>query len=311
MSQADVVRLLDLPVSRRTTLRAAVALGLGGQLVAGGIRAASAQDAEYPELTLVATEYAFDMPATAESGFTRLTLDNQGAADHHAMFFRINDDATPDDFQQAMMTGDPFAVLQVAASHGGPMADPGGKGSVILDLTPGMYMVVCLIPDEEGTPHAAHGMVAPLEVTEGASEAVAPETSAAVSLVEMSFEGLPAEATAGAVTWEVTNNGEQVHEMYVARLMPGMTFDMLMSIMMSEGESATPMAMEATPAASPAAMGPPFVGIGGIAPMSPGMTNYAELVLEPGEHFAICFVPDPETGMPHYMMGMVAPFTVA
>jgi hypothetical protein len=63
----------------------------------------------------------------------------------------------------------------------------------------------------------------------------------------------------------------------------------------------TPPVAVGTPTASPVAtMGPPFVGIGGIAPMSPGMTNYVELVLEAGEHFAICFVPDAETGMPHF-----------
>jgi hypothetical protein len=311
MPQAGSDRLLKVPLTRRETLRAAAVLGLGGGLVTGGARAATAQTTEYMELLLVTTEYSFDMPATSDAGFTRVIMDNQGAEDHHAIFFRLNDGTTPEAFQEALMSGDVGAILAVSTSFGGPMAGPGTQGAVIVNLEPGIYVVVCLIPDAQGVPHAAHGMVSMLEVAETAVETLAPETSGAVSLIEMTFDGLPAEAAAGEQVWEVTNDGEQVHEMFVGRLMPGVTFDMLMSMMMSEGESATPMAEDAAVAASPAAMGPPFVSVGGVAPMSPGQTNYVELVLEPGEHVAICFVPDAETGMPHYMMGMVAGFTVA
>jgi hypothetical protein len=310
MAHVGLGRLFEMPLSRRDTLKAAAALGVSGGLAASGIRLTAAQDADYPELTLVATEYHFDMPATAESGFTRLTLDNQGGDDHHAIFFRVNDDATPDAFQQALMSGDLGAIMAVGTSYGGPMAGPGMQASVVVNLDPGMYMVVCVIPDAQGIPHAAHGMVAQLEVTEGTSTATAPEVSGTISLVEMSFSGLPTEVPAGSAVWEVTNNGAQLHEMFVGRLADGVTFDMLMGMLMSEGGGATPEA--AAPAmASPVVQGPPYTGVGGVAPMSPGMTNYAELELEAGEHFAICFVPDMETGVPHAMMGMVAPFTVS
>jgi hypothetical protein len=41
------------------------------------------------------------------------------------------------------------------------------------------------------------------------------------------------------------------------------------------------------------------------------VANYLELDLAAGDHFAICFVPDFETGAPHFALGMIAPFTVA
>jgi uncharacterized cupredoxin-like copper-binding protein len=179
-------------------------------------------------------------------------------------------------------------------------------------------------------------MVAPLEVTEGANTAEAPEADGTISLVEMAFDGLPSEVAAGSYTWEVVNNGAQLHEIGVLKLAPGVTPDMFMAMMtappdagaatpgadaMGDHDMATPGGGEAMGAASPEAAGasgeagaamegPPFELIAGAAPMSPGATNYFEIDLEAGEYVAICFVPDVETGMPHFMMGMIAGFTV-
>ena len=45
--------------------------------------------------------------------------------------------------------------------------------------------------------------------------------------------------------------------------------------------------------------------------MNPGITNYLEVDLTAGDYFAICFIPDFETGAPHFALGMIMPFTVA
>ena len=45
--------------------------------------------------------------------------------------------------------------------------------------------------------------------------------------------------------------------------------------------------------------------------MSPGAVNYSILELEAGNYFAICFIPDPASGAPHFAIGMLMPFTVA
>ncbi len=44
--------------------------------------------------------------------------------------------------------------------------------------------------------------------------------------------------------------------------------------------------------------------------MNPGQTVWAPLDLTAGDCFAICFVPDTKTGAPHFMLGMIMPFTV-
>ena len=306
--------LLDLSVTRRATLKGSAAVGVGA-LIAGRIGPAAAQDATpaaaaSPELVIVSTEYAFEMPATAESGYTRLTLNNQGGEDHHAMFFRLNDDTTEDQFMAGLMAGDLAALAELGAAYGGPMANAGNQASVTAFLDAGTYAVICLIPDAQGVPHVAHGMLAMLQVSEGASTTSDPVADGTITLVEMAFDGLPTEVPAGTYTWQVTNGGTQLHEMALLQLVPGVPADGVIAGITAGPEAAASPA--AVPAASPEASGPPpFVSLAGAAPMSPGATNYVEFNAQPGEYVVVCFVPDTETGMPHAMMGMVASFTVA
>lgn len=290
-------------ISRRSFVLSATAMTAVLAAGAPAIRTAMAQDADYPELEIVAADYTFEMPDSVESGYTRLILDNQGKEDHHAILFRVNDDATMEQFQEALMSGDLGAVLAVSTAYGGPNVGPGRSTSVIAYLDPGDYMAVCVVPDPEGTPHAAHGMVAPLEVTAGDAGNEAPATDGAISMIDMAFVGLPSEVEAGAHTWEITNDGDQLHEIALLQLAPGMTMSGLMAILTGEEG-------EATPEGDAGAEGPPFESVAGTAPMSQGAVNYLEMDLEAGDYVAICFIPDIETGMPHFLMGMIAGFTV-
>ena len=220
------------------------------------------------------------------------------------MFLRFNEGVTQDQFMQVLMGGDLLAILDIVTSYGGPMTNPGGQGTVIAWLDPGTYAVVCVIPDEQGVPHVAHGMMSMLEVTEGAGAAPDPVADVSITLVEMTFEGLPAEVPAGPQVWGVTNGGTQLHEMAIFQMAPGVPAAAVINAM-----TAPPASPEAAPAGEDGP--PPFVAGTGAAPMSPGATNYVELDAQPGEYLVVCFVPDAETGMPHAMMGMIGSFTVA
>ena len=103
--------------------------------------------------------------------------------------------------------------------------------------------------------------------------------------------------------------GEQVHELLIMRQAPGVSFDDVQAMLEAVPEATPETLAEATPRRQrqPA---PPFVIVAGVAPMSPGQTNWMVLDLEAGEHFAICFLPDPATGAPHFALGMIMPFTV-
>lgn len=302
-------RVLDLSLDRRATLRLSAAFGAGA-LISSYVRPAVAQEATpaaaaYPELVINTSEYAFDMPATTESGYNRITMNSQAAAEeHHAMFLRFNEGVTEDQFMQVLMSGDLLGLLDVVTSYGGPMATPGGQGTVIAWLDPGTYAVVCVIPDDQGVPHVAHGMISMLEVTEGSAAAADPVADGTITLVEMTFDGLPAEVPAGQYLWQVTNGGTQLHEMVIYQLAPGVPAAAIIA-----GITAPPASPEAAPAEDEGP--PPFVAGTGAAPMSPGATNFVELDAQPGEYLVACFVPDAETGMPHAMMGMISSFTVA
>jgi hypothetical protein len=43
---------------------------------------------------------------------------------------------------------------------------------------------------------------------------------------------------------------------------------------------------------------------------SPGQTVWNEFDFDPGNYLLMCYIADIETGMPHFAMGMWAPFTV-
>jgi hypothetical protein len=303
--------LFDTRINRRTTIKGVLAAGAGAMLAAPAFRAVAhgSQSAAtaYPELVIVATEYALQIPATIEGGWTRLVLDNQGMMEHHVMFMRVNDDATLEDLEAALLEPAFEPMFAVSTSLGGPFAAPGARGSVILDLLPGTYVLICVIPDAAGVPHFALGMQAVLEVS-AAVAGEAPAADATVELMEMMFHNLPTEVAAGPQVWKVDNIGGAVHEMVVAKLAPGLAFEQAQAMLLSSPE-ATPMDHgEATPAGEIAEA--PIVIVGGAAPMSPHQTNYAEFDFVPSDYLVICFVPD-ATGAPHAALGMIMPFTVS
>lgn len=324
------VESTDRPsMSRRVALKGAGTASLVVFAARGSLLDASAQDAtpaaagDYPTVAFTAKDFEFlDLLASIPGGLTRLSMIQEGPSDHHAMFMRLNDGVTADDFMAALQSGDFGAILGAAVSLGGPNAGAvGTTTNVIADLAPGQYMVVCLIPDEEtGMPHAAMGMLTPLEVTGAGGQMEPPASDVSIDLVDFAFEGLSSEMAAGKSTWAITDTGEQLHEIVIYRMADGVPYSVAESIFLAPpvaspaaGLEATPEAM-ATPeaAASPEASGPPpFSPVAGIAPMNPGLTNYLEVELDSGDYFAICFIPDFETGAPHFALGMIKPFTVA
>jgi hypothetical protein len=305
-------------MTRRVALRGVSALGISALLEANGVYRVFAQEGTpppvtglqgvYPEVAIVAADFSFEMPASVPGGFTTLTMKNDGHVDHHAMFMRLNEGADMAELEAALTQPDPTPIFALSESIGGPVVSPGGEASVIVDLTPGQYMVICIVPEADGTPHYMLGMYAPLEVTEPASDAGAPTAEMTVDMVDFAFEMPTMEVASGPQIWEVPNVGEQIHELVVLKLEPGVTFDQVMAMLSpapatpAAGAEASPMAME---------MAPPFQAVGGVAPMHPSYANWAVLDLQPGEYVAICFVPDPETGAPHFALGMIMPFSVS
>jgi hypothetical protein len=308
------------PLTRRAALRGVGALGVSAVLGARGTGRAVAQAGTpvaspaaeaYPEVVITATDYRLELPASIPGGPTRLTLENDGAEGHDAMFLRVNEGATLADLQAALKAPDFGPIFAAATSLGGPEVDAGLRATTIVDLQLGQYMVICIVPDAAGTPHYLMGMQAPVDVTAPASSEPAPAADATIELVEFGFGKMPGQVAPGRHVWKVANVGEQVHELLIMRQAPGVTFDQVQAMLQAAPEATPASLTEATPEATPQAAGPPpFTLIAGAAPMSPGQTNWLVLDLEAGEHFAICFLPDPATGAPPFALGMIMPFSV-
>ncbi|MDP9357783.1 MAG: hypothetical protein M3R02_21345 [Chloroflexota bacterium] len=89
-----------------------------------------------------------------------LTVRNVGEEDHEALAVRLEDDASATD-----LLG-PGPGLPSGITFAGEIVVPAGEEAalVLVDLEPGTYALVCLFPDEEGTPHLALGMEAEITV---------------------------------------------------------------------------------------------------------------------------------------------------
>lgn len=314
--------LTEASLSRRQVLRlvaggvalgvASPAIGFSHSVLAQGTPAA--EGADYPTVTITAENdgdgYTFGTPASFPTGYVAVTLENKSDADHHAMFMKMNPDVTPDQFiETAKSAPNPGALMALAVSVGGPgSVGPGEATTVIMNLEEGPYVLICEIPDEQGVPHYKMGMIVEVDAKpEGDAVTTAPVAETTVDLIDFAFEGLPATLTTDQHIWEVTNTGEQPHEMAIFLLSPGVTADAALAMLTAEGTGATP----AAPPASPVAAGPPFVDVAGVAPMNPGQTVWQVLNLAAGDYVTVCFIPDPETGKPHVALGMFGEFSVA
>jgi len=112
------------------------------------------------QLNLV--DFSFTLPDTVPSGKQLWQITNQGEVAHHALILKLNDGVSDDEFTNWLMqpepAGPPPAQLVV---HGAPH-DPGITSWPEIDLSPGVYYLVCFLPDfsqNPPLPHVVHGML--------------------------------------------------------------------------------------------------------------------------------------------------------
>jgi hypothetical protein len=56
---------------------------------------------------------------------------------------------------------------------------------------------------------------------------------------------------------------------------------------------------------------PPFIPVGGMNGLNPGLKGYVEFDFQPGSYVAICNIPSPKAeGHPHFTLGMIKEFSV-
>ena len=256
--------------------------------------------AETPNVvTITAADFSFDLPKQIPAGRTEIVLENSGAETHQAALVRLADGATAEQFLGAL-AADFGSAAQYGTFVAGPNeAVPAGSNSVVSDLEPGNYLVLCLIPSPaDGTPHVIKGMQAPLQVVEadGATpSATVDEDAPTLTLKDFSFD-LPDDYDGGPL--QVVNNGSQNHEVVIVGLPDGVEIADVV-------ESTVPIF---TPAKGPA----PYTDVAGTTMIAPGGTTFLDPQLPPGRYALLCFLPDttnPTTD--HLHNGMATEFTVS
>jgi hypothetical protein len=227
--------------------------------------------ATIPEITIGASEYAFESPDQVEAGLLLITYENKGTRLHNLVVGRLKEGKTLDDFKAAAANGGPAVVPLVDLFGGSTGAFAGERHQVILDLTEGSYVIFSFEHVGADPIDVARGMFRSLTVVARKSAVAAPEPVAQVSVVvrdNVSFE-IPSEIRAGKQTWKITNEGAIFHPLAIWRLVPGRTLaDLLQFIKTYTGT-------------------PPADKVGGVEQLSPGKRAWANLDLTPGDYVVL------------------------
>ncbi|MBX9657796.1 MAG: hypothetical protein K2X00_04455 [Nitrospiraceae bacterium] len=244
-------------------------------------------------VVFTAHDYGFTGPERIPAGVTTMQIVNRGQDLHQIQLLKLLEGKTAEDFRAAV-AAQPGQIPGWVKFVGGPNAIvPGGDALATMPLAEGEYLLICLIPNEQGIPHLALGMQKALSVKGGKSVAVSvPKADVTITQEDFRF-GLSRSITAGIHTVRVLNHGTQPHEVVVVKLAPGAT--------------ASDFAAAVEPRT---AMPPPGAPIGGVVGIERAGDAFFTAQFEPGRYGLICFFPDRATGAPHFAKGMALDFTV-
>ena len=277
------------------------ACGAQARAAGNGTPAPSASARSIGHVTITAHDFDFNTPGTVPAGPVELTFVNQGTQVHQAQLFHLNPGVTPDQFIAALTAGGPASTRTLAAPWGGAdeTAPHQPAVHVIVVMAPGTYVVACLVRGPDGMFHYQMGMVGSFTVAgsnSGAPAAYTPPDDGTVTEVEMSITLPAAISQVGRHTFKVVNAGTTVHALDILQLAPGKT-----------AQDVETYLNEASPSGPP-----PFVLLGGVGGMHPGLggTQWLLTNLTPGNYVAACMVVDPVSHKAHAAMGMLTGFTV-
>jgi hypothetical protein len=254
----------------------------------------------YPQLDVTITDSELQVSmTTVPAGWVLLNVTNSSSDENGAGVLGPGEGQTMDDLIAAAATppADPDGFppfLYEATILGGPGSmNPGESAQALLNIPAGDWAV---FPEGNQPPT----FITSAESAE--SNTTAPEADLKVQLVDFAFGGF-SKVNAGPQIWEITNLGDQPHMLTMSKVPDGTTIAQVLNTAMVMG-TGTP---------SPDALTEDqFQNIpDGVLLLSTGQTMYLPLTLDTSTYAVLCFVTDPNTGMPHVMEGMAAVFKAA
>jgi hypothetical protein len=290
-------RRVQLLVTRLTTfviLALLAARAAAAQAPSPVRRAAFMPPAGANVVTIVAHEYAYTMPDTIPAGLTTFILRDEGKEEHHMTLMKVDSGKTLADVFSALKAGPEAAPPRWLLPVGGPNAPaPGGMSNATLELTPGNYVALCMIPAPDKAPHFAHGMVKWLVVTPSEGKpAPLPAADLTITLTDYDFT-LSKPLASGHRRIAITNTSTQPHELVISRY--------------DEGQGNAQFVKWAY---DPQGKPMPGHAMGGATALLPGHTVIIDETFPPGRYGFVCFIPDAMDGKPHFMHGMEKEFVI-
>ena len=155
-----------------------------------------------PEVVFKGLDYAFESPDTIEAGLVTLEFENLGKEDHHLQIARIADGVSFEEFMTKLQTEGEAAYALLQAVGGVGILQPGVSQSVTVNLQKlGLYIALCIIPNSDGVPHLALGMIKPIEVVETkyTNNPETPHADLKVHMLDFGYD-LPSQIEAGQQT---------------------------------------------------------------------------------------------------------------
>ena len=186
-------------------------------------------DATDNVLRVTEDDYSFDIDDSVKAGTVTLDVENVGDELHMFGACALKDGKTEADVQTALKADDESALGQVCEdesmidSLGGGLT-PGGTLQVTAnDLEAGNYVAICFLPDKDGKPHFAHGMVKGFTIGEG-DESDAPEADVTYTATKDKLSG-PKRLDAGETTIQLDVEKGAPDEMVLVKIKDGKTSD--------------------------------------------------------------------------------------
>jgi hypothetical protein len=251
---------------------------------AGPETAAEAEPAAPPQFTITFDADEISVPDGIPAGLVAITVDNADTEWHSAIIRRLNEGVSLEDFAAAFEE-EPRSTFPMTSFVGGP--DVPGETAIpgYYSLTAGTYVLV----DNWVEPWRFTSF----QVGGETVQAEPPEAGVNVLMNEYAID-LPESLPGGSHLWQFTNEGEFLHNVGIIRLAEGQSVDDLVAWM---NEQQGP---------------PPFEYFGMWNIVSPGVTSWGELELQPGDYLAVDMMPDfASEGGWNVEQGMFQAFTVS
>ena len=272
-----------------------------------------------PDITITGIDYGYTLSQPeATTGLNRVTFKNDGKDIHMLAIGELKPGKALADANAVLKTPDEKDDASVFVNvdgdepnvRGGPdILTAGASATTYVDFKKaGTYALICFFPVAGAPPapngpppfHYERGMLNQIVVTDPTGTPATPPTATLEATLADGKLTMPAGFTGKGLV-KVTNTGKKKHQVVIAKVAEGKTFDQLAAFVDKyfQGQEK----LENMPGEI----------WGGIVGLEPGESGLWDAALPPGSYVAICTESDVEgEGKEHYRTaGEQAPFTVA